>query len=105
MKYDIQISSRAEQDIKSAADYIEHILLNPKAADLLLNNIDKTINSLRDFPKKHPLTDDPVLKSWDIRFVKADNYLIFYTVSELDKTVYIVRVLYKRRNWTALLRL
>ena len=104
MKYDIQITSRAEHDIISAADYIEHILLNPKASDLLLNSIDKTINSLRDFPKKHPLTDDPVLKSWDIRFVKVDNYLIFYTVSELDKTVYIVRVLYKRRNWIVLLK-
>ena len=105
MKYDIRITSRAEQDIKSAADYIEHILLNPTAADQFLNQVDKAINSLRAFPQKHPLTDDPVLKSWDIRFVKTDNYLVFYTVSEVNKTIYIIRVLYQRRNWTALLKL
>ena len=36
MKYDIHITNAAEKDLSSVADYIEFVLLNPMAADDLL---------------------------------------------------------------------
>lgn len=87
-----------------ASDYIDFVLKNPKAADELLNEAETKINALSLFPDKSPLVDDPLLASWGIRFTQAKNYLIFYTVSDENQQVTVVRFLYQKRNWPAVLK-
>lgn len=103
MSYHIHITSAAERDLNRAADHIEFVLKNPKAADDLLDEAEKQINSLADFPEKFRLVDDPILSSWGIRFVIVNGYLAFYTISEERKTVIIVRFLFQKSNWNAIL--
>ena len=102
MSYQVHITSTAEHDIMRAADYIE--FKNPDAADNLLDAATEQIGSLADLPQKFHLVDDPVLASWGIRFVIINNYLAFYTIDEEKQTVIIVRFLYQKSNWTAILR-
>jgi plasmid stabilization system protein ParE len=104
MSYNICITSAAERDLIRAADHIEFTLKNPKAADDLLDEADKQINSLAEFPEKFRLVDDSVLASWGIRFVIVNGYLAFYTISEEDKRVIVVRFLFQKSNWNAILR-
>ena len=104
MSYDIHITSVAERDLNRAADHIEFVLKNPKAADDLLNEAEKQINSLSDFPEKFRLVDDPVLASWGIRFVIVNNYLAFYTIDQKKKLVIVLRFLYQKSNWNVILR-
>lgn len=105
MKYQIEITAAAERDMTQAADYIEFVLKNPKAADDLLNEAEKQINSLSEFPAKFRLVDDPVLASWGIRFVSVKNYLAFYLIDSGRNTVIIVRFLYQKSEWKSILRL
>jgi plasmid stabilization system protein ParE len=105
MNYLIHITTTAERDMAQAADYIEFVLKNPQAADHLLDEADRQINDLAQFPKKFPLVNDKLLASWGIRFTKVNNYLAFYIVSEEDRRVNIVRFLYGKSNWTSILRL
>lgn len=104
MRYDLQITSKAEQDILEAVDYIEFVLYNTTAADALLDNVDQTLSDLSFMPDKHPLIDDPVLKAWGIRFITVDNYLAFYLIDEPGRTVYIVRFLFSARDWLTILK-
>ena len=87
MSYQLHITSTAEHDIMRAVDYIEFILKNPQAADNLLDAVTKQIETLSDFPQKFRIVDDPVLTSWEIRFVIINNYLAFYTINEEKQTV------------------
>jgi plasmid stabilization system protein ParE len=64
MNYNIHITAAAERDLIRAADHIEFVLKNPQAADDLLDEAEKQIDSLSDFPEKFRLVDDPVLASW-----------------------------------------
>ena len=77
---------------------------NPQAADNLLDAVTKQIGTLSDFPQKFRLVDDPVLASWEIRFVIINNYLAFYTINEEKQSVIVVRFLYKKSNWCSILR-
>ena len=77
MSYIIHITATAERDIMRAADHTEFNLKNPTAADHLLDVATKQINSLADMPQKFRLVDDPVLASWEIRYVIVNNYLAF----------------------------
>ena len=104
MSYQLLITSTAEHDIMRAVDYIEFVLKNPQAADNLLDTVSKQIGTLSEFPQKFRIVDDPVLASWEIRFVIINNYLAFYSIDEEKQTVIIVRFLYQKSNWTAILR-
>ena len=105
MSYSIHITRAAEQDIAEAVDYIDHILLNPEAADSLLDKLDEQDADLKDSPAKYQLADDPVLCSWGIRFTLVNNYLAFYIIDEERKIVHIIRFLYGKRDWINILKL
>jgi plasmid stabilization system protein ParE len=104
MIYDIHITRAAERDLSSAADYIEFVLLNPQAADDLLDEAEKEIGELSTLPEKFAPADDPVLKAWGIRFTLVKNYIAFYVISEESHTIYIVRFLYGKRDWITILK-
>ncbi len=103
MSYRIHITSAAERDLNRAADQIEFVLKNPKAADDLLYEAEKQINSLSEFSEKFRLVDDSVLSSWGIRFVIVNGYLAFYTISEKENLVIVVRFLFQKSNWNTIL--
>lgn len=104
MRYIIHITSTAERDIMRAADYIEFNLKNLSAADHLLDETTEQINALADMPQKFRPVDDPVLASWGIRIVIVSNYLAFYTIDEEKQMVIVVRFLFQKSNWNAILR-
>ena len=104
MSYQLHITSTAEHDIMRAVDYIEFALKNPQAADNLLDVVTKQIETLSDFPQKFRIVDDPVLASWEIRFVIINNYLACYTINEEKQSVIVVRFLYKKSDWCSILR-
>lgn len=101
MKYQIHITKTAERDLIAAADYIEFSLKNPSAADDLLELAEERISQLSYFPEKHPIIDEPVLYSWEIRFIVINNYLAFYKI--IGDKVYILRFLYEKRDWISIL--
>ena len=96
------ISSR--NDVKQVIGYLKHTLKSPSAANNLYNLVNSTVKKLQTFPYKHPKIDDPLLASYHIRYVTLKSYLLFYTVTEETKTIYIIRFLYSRRNWQHILQ-
>ena len=104
MKYRVHITERAQRDLESAADYIEYSLLNPAAADDLLDAAEEALSSLSDMPQRIMLATDEVLAAWGIRFIQVKNYLAFYTVDEEKNIVHVVRFLYMKRDWQTILR-
>ena len=102
MSYHLHITSVAERDISKAADYIEFVLKNPKAADDLLEETDQKINALLPFPQEHPIVEDKLLTAWGVRFTQLKNYLAFYVVEENRVTV--IRFLYAKSNWISILK-
>lgn len=90
--------------MQAAADYIEFTLFNPQAADDLLDKADQEIGSLTELPYTHQLVNDPFLNALGIRFVMVNDYIAFFLIDEEEKTVYIVRFLYEKRNWMQILK-
>lgn len=102
MSYHLHITNVAARNISQAADYIEFVLKNPKAADDLLEETDQKINALLPFPQEHPIVEDKLLAAWGVRFTQVKNYLAFYVVEENRVTV--IRFLYAKSNWISILK-
>lgn len=104
MIYSIHVTLQAERDMDDAANYIASTLLNPDAAYNLLVSANDILNSLDHNPERDRPVDDPLLFSWGVRFIIVKNYLAFYVIAEENKTVHIIRFLYKKRNWLHILK-
>ncbi len=102
MNYTVHVTKKAREDVIKAADYLEFNLRNPTAADNLIDSFEIKVATLRDFPERNRIVDEPMLRSWGIRFVMVKNYLAFYTVT--GDTVHVVRFLHSRRDWAYILK-
>ena len=102
--YNVEVTQIAEQDYYKAEAYIKYELYNQKAAAGLAKKLHEAIKDLSFFLTKYPICNDDFLRVWEIRFVPVNNYLLFYIVREDEKTVYVLRFLYSRRNWQKILR-
>lgn len=101
--YNILITRPAEEDLYRINSYISKELLEPEIAKSMISKIAKEINFLDHMPFRNALAADERLAYKGIRKVIVDNYIIFYIVTEENKTVTIIRILYSRRNWISLL--
>lgn len=101
--FQIDITEPAEHDLQSIINYISKELQNPSAAKTLLVKIVENVDHLKTFPKRFPLVNDIILANQGVRKATIENYLVFYTVSESNKRVTIIRILYAKRNWEDLL--
>ena len=104
MKFRVDITETAKNDIIEAAEYIDYVLKNPQAADNLMEAIEKEIGSLTAFPERYAVLDDSVLSSFNVRFVRVKDYLAFDVIMEDERLVVILRFLHMRRDWTEILK-
>lgn len=104
MSYTINLTAPALLDIQKALTYITLNLQNKTAADNLYITINSKINNLPNFPNKYPHVNDPKLLYQQICYIPVDNYLIFYSVNESEQQIQILRFLYAKSNWLAILK-
>lgn len=104
MKYTVEITDAAQKDFEDIFSYISNKLYNKQAATKLIALLDKNIRLLEDTPKAYPMVNDEYLKSKGIRLIAVNNYIVFYTVIPDERKVYIVRILYGKRNWIDILK-
>ena len=102
-KYHIDITEPAENDLREIGHYILRELLEPAIANKLVGKIGDAILTLEELPLRNPLITDEKMSKRGIRKLLIDNYIVFYMVSEQQRTVTIIRILYGRRDWLNLI--
>ncbi len=102
-RYNIEITEPAENDLYEIGSYIAEELLEPEVAKEIVNKIADAILSLEDMPLRNKVVADEKLALQGIRRIFSDNYIVLYIITEENKTVTIVRILFAGRDWVNLL--
>ena len=97
----IHYTPEAEDDLAGIKEYISEQLGSPIAAINTVTKITKRIRELEQFPEIGAPLSSIIDIVTDYRFLVCANYLAFYRLDEND--VYIIRILYGRRDYTAIL--
>ena len=97
----LAISPQAKKDLEDIKAYISEELENPIAAVNVVSRITKKIKNLKDTPGIGTSLSSKISFDTDYRFLVCGNYLTFYRYEE--KTVYVDRVLYGRRDYVKIL--
>lgn len=89
----------AQKDLEEILEYIQ--IDNPSAALDLLDQVDKAVSQLADFPYMGVVPKDLNLQYLSYRMLIVESYLIFYVVK--DGTIEIRRILHGKRKYSFLL--
>ena len=99
--YKVHYLPLALDDLKNIVNYIANKLEAPRAAENLVNKIDREVKKIAENPFRcHVYTPMEKLK-YEYKVLNIDNYSLFYIVEK--EKVEIHRVLYSRRDTMSLL--
>lgn len=101
--YKLEFLPIAKEDMDKIIYYVTNTLKNTKAARKLAKAFIDGANSILEFPygSSKYLSSNKLKKEY--RSIKISNFLMFYIIDENQKTITIVRVLYKKMNITNIL--
>jgi toxin ParE1/3/4 len=98
MRWKVNYTEDAEQDLLSIFDYISSVLLEPVTAANQTDRIMDAADALDHMPLRYRLHDKEPWRSKGLRVMPVDNYLVFYLPDEAEKTVAIIRKMYAGRD-------
>lgn len=104
MKYAVDFTDTARTDLKEIAVYIAEESKNRDIAIRFVRELRERCASLTEFPLSGAMPDDRMLKSLGYRFLVHKEYLLFYTVDEDNKTVYVQAVFNAKKDYTRVLK-
>ena len=96
-------SPMAQQELDGIFDYVSRSLHNPEAARKIISDILDGVEKLETFPFFGSVVEGMSEHIGEYRVAGIRNYLVFYRVS--DTSIFVDRVLYKRRDYLPLLGL
>lgn len=103
-KYQYRLSQKAADDLDGIVSYIASELSNPQAAADFLSRLEKMIDEIRSFPESGAPVNNEFLSNTKLRKKTVGSYLLYYLSVPETETVYIVRIVYGKRNMDEILR-
>ena len=96
--YEIIMTSDAANDLAELRDYIAYSLLAPDTALSYIQAVRKEMESLSVMSARYKTVDDEPWRSRGIRKTIVKNFYIYYRIDEDARRVYILNVIYARRD-------
>ena len=96
--YSIHVTEDAAEDLKQIRNYIADVLLAPAAARSLLRALREEIGALSTLPERFALVQDEPWHTRGLRRVPVKNFIIYYRVDHESRRVYILNIIYSRRD-------
>ena len=97
-EYKIIITPDAEYDLNELDDYITFELLAPDVAINFISDIKEQIKSLNKAPKRFHLVEYEPWHSRNVRRMNVNSFAVFYYIDEDNSEIYIMNVLYQKRD-------
>ncbi len=95
-KYALRYLPLFEEDLCNTVDYIANTLINPTAAENLLNNIEQAILERSKSPEGYEPYQSEKTRAYTYYRIYVGNYTIYYVL--IDNVMEVHRLLYNRRN-------
>ena len=96
--YEVIMTPDAIANLIELRNYIANVLLVPDIARDYIQHIREEVSSLERMPNRHILVEDEPWRSRGVRRMNVKNFIIYYRINEVRMRVYILNVIYNKRN-------
>ena len=98
MRFEVELTERADRDLRNIFLYIAIDLSSPENAEKQVKRLWNAILSLDELPERYRRYEDEPWYSRGMRVLPTDNFVILYIPYLEEKIVRIVTVMYGGRN-------
>lgn len=99
MEYSIKLADQFLEEFEKICDYISNKLKNIDASNRLREKVIDNVLLLENSPQMYTKIEKTDRTERQYRRMVVNNYVILYTIDELEKIVYVVHIYYSRRNY------
>ena len=103
-KFGYRLTKRAESDLDGIVSYIAVELANTQAASDFVDKLQDNIEEARAFPENGSLVHNEFLQVENVRKKLIGNYIMYYLPDTGEKIIYILRIVYGKRNMDEILK-
>lgn len=96
--FEIIMTDDATADLIELRDYIAEVLLAPKTALSYIRAIRAEISTLSEMPDRIKPVDDEPWHSRGVRKIIARNFYVYYRIDNEFHRVYILNIIYNKRD-------
>ena len=104
MTYHVALTEQANSDLRGIYEYIAFSLLEPENAAGQLDRLEENILKLTDMPGKFKLYEKEPWRSRGLHQMPVDHFIVFYIPDDEEKTVTVLRIVYRGQNIDVQLR-
>ena len=97
--YKIIFTDEFDEEIQQIYDYISKNLKEKEIADRFISKVYGRIEDLKIFPKMYMKIEKMDRLHNEYHRLVVNNYIVLYTVDELNQRVIISHIYYKRKNY------
>ena len=103
-KFQYRLTEKAAADLDEIVSYIAVKLSNRQAASDFVDKLQKSIDAICALPQSGTPVDNDFLADIHLRKKLIGNYTMYYLAKPTEKIIYIVRIVYAKRNMDEILR-
>lgn len=103
-KWAYQLTQKADADLDDIVGYIAVELANPTAASDFMDKLQGAIEEAGFFPESGSLAINEFAPNTEVRKKLVGNYIMYYLQDSDEKMIFILRIVYGRRNMGEILR-
>ena len=103
-KFGYRLTKRAESDLDGIVSYIAVFLANPQAASDFVDKLQDNIEEARAFPESDSLVHNEFLQLESVRKKLVGNYIMYYLPDMGEEIIYVLRIVYRKRNMDEILK-
>lgn len=103
-KWGYHLTQKAVADLDDIVGYIAAELSNPTAASDFLDKLQETIEESRSFPESGAPVINEFVPNTEVRKKLIGNYIMYYLPNFTQKMIFVLRIVYSRRNIDEILR-
>ncbi len=103
-KWGYRLTQKADADLDDIVGYIAVDLANPTAASDFVDTLQRVIEEARSFPESGSPVVNEFVPNTEVRKKTVGNYLMYYLPDSAEKMIFVLRIVYGRRNMDEILR-
>lgn len=98
IKYSVNVTDQAKEQIKQIVQYIQIELQAPDAANNWTIILEDKMNSLSFMPHRFQRIEEEPWKSYGIRKMEVRSYYVYFWIDEENFYIQIISVIYSKRD-------
>ena len=99
IRYEVILTGKAKVELEGIYKYISKSLISETAASSIMQKIENKILNLKKIPESYSIIEPYIQTKEKYRKLIINNYIVVYRIDKENNKVYVISIIYGKRNY------